>query len=251
MAQKIRNQVSVALDEGMAGWLDGLAERLSRGRSGAAQLILSMMKDLMARELSLVPFTVGEAVFLGQVYEGAVLSPQWGPLIVCADVKDELSYVGKLPGGMSVCEEEFNFSADALLAKLQDLSPLADFALRTALTEWCSSATKPADYAASFAQFGLRIIDENPSLVRVAAGATVEDLGDNHYRVTVSLDQFPNVAMARQGDPSGTEEVVIDLVDSDQTGHRITDQLHDQYPGSWQWADASTLEVCDPQPIKE
>ena len=151
-----RKQVNVSLRPDMASWVEGISELMFQPMSATVTNLLDLLWSSMKRELSLIPYTVGELRFLVQVSLGSMLTVGWGR-VLSVNVEDELGAMREMPGGITMYEEDFGFNGEALLSKLDRLSPLGDYAVREALARFIRDPQAEADEA-GFTAYGFRVI---------------------------------------------------------------------------------------------
>jgi hypothetical protein len=166
------------IDAGTAEWLRGRAERmpLALDRRSTemsainkqAALELGLWRMALETELGRIRLTLEQARCLVDVLNGTVLEPtiSAGIGLAYASVYDafRLARTGPFPDVSSYGAKHGPDDCDpgkweqALLDYLGQLGPVADFALRYAISRWWQADGEPT--AEGFAAVGLRVISE-------------------------------------------------------------------------------------------
>jgi hypothetical protein len=147
-------RVQVRLDETTASWLADRANRTHIGsHNQQARTELQLWRVALATELRRIRFTLAEASCLADVLNGHLIDAALGsPGVVYAETYDAFRLAG---AGVSSYGAKWGINEQDLLTRLQELGPVADHALRDAMSRWWERDLPPT--AEGFGEVGLRV----------------------------------------------------------------------------------------------
>lgn len=147
------NRVQFRVDPETMTWLDQRTDVLaaSHNLSTAVQRELSLWRLAMSYELQRTGWTIQELCLLADVASGALLDDSFGSNLAY-QLQDAIAYYPGVHG------QKWDLDEGQLLAKVANLGPVADHAMRVAIARFWAATDKEARDPATWQELGLRTI---------------------------------------------------------------------------------------------
>lgn len=153
------NRLQLRIKPDLHAWLSDRADRM-HGHSPdlQAKTELGLWRAVLEMELRRIRLSVAEASCLADVLNGSMLDATLGPLTFY-EASDAFRIARDTPvPEMSSYATKWGVDEDALLERLRALHPVADHALRDALSRWWHDEASEATVE-GFTKHGLHVYD--------------------------------------------------------------------------------------------
>ncbi len=154
----VDNRLQIRIDPDMKAWLYDRADRMHTGSADLqAKRELGMWRTVLDGELARIRLTVAQLSCLADIMNATAMDDILGPILF-AEASDAFAIARDTPvPDLSSYAEKWGIDEDALLQWLGRLSPVADHALRDALSRWWEQGCEPT--VEGFAKVGLKAVE--------------------------------------------------------------------------------------------